>query len=158
MKTTKNELHQKAMKQMTTFTSEGLSIQAESKKIWKLLTPYHNGKPMPKIDVSTRGIKFDNDGTAWRFSGGSAGYADITEHRVWLKCSPDWEVIAHELVHLAVTRNHDKVFYNALRDVTQRRFKVRISFFEVTRYGYDVDRIIERQLHDLGVFSKKGTK
>lgn len=158
MKTANAELHKKIMKEITTLTSEGLNIQSEAKKIWKLLAPYHNGKPMPKIEVSTRGIKIDENGIAWFSFGGCAGYADLDEHRVWVKAQPDWLTLAHELNHLAVTANHDKVFYNALRDVTQRRFKIRISFFAVTRYGYEVDAIIERQLRDLGVFNKKEVK
>jgi predicted SprT family Zn-dependent metalloprotease len=154
------------LKQITTFTDEGFNIDKEAAKIWKLLMPYHNGKRMPEIIISTRGVNITPDGTAWIKQNGYMGLAYIAEHRIWLKANPTWETLAHELVHLAVGvrrgvsnyRAHDKVFYDCLRDVAQRRFKVRISFFEVTRYGYDVDAIIERQLHDLGVFNKKEVK
>jgi hypothetical protein len=38
------------------------------------------------------------------------------------------------------------VFYKALKDVCERRWKKRISFHEVTKYGYAVDYIIEKQI------------
>jgi hypothetical protein len=77
-----------------------------------------------------------------------------------LAAKPDWETLAHELVHVAVgvrqgiqnRKAHDKVFYDCLRDVAQRRFKIIVSFHEVRRYGYDVDYIISRQLREKNVY------
>jgi len=143
----------KQIKRVQTFGREGFHIEREAKKIWKLLEPYHNGKSFPKIQMQERGLTVEGE-TVWRSTGGVAGLAYIGENKIWLKVFPDWETLAHELCHLAVgvrkglqnRRAHDKVFYDCLRDVAQRRFKVTISFYEVTKYGYAVDRIIERQL------------
>lgn len=157
------------IKRISTIGAEGFVIAKEAEKIWKLLAPYHGGRRLPEIEISTRGVTVDEEGRAWQRAGGHAGLAYIGRHRIWLKSSPSWGTLAHELVHLAVgvrqgetnRRAHDKVFYDCLRDVAQRRFKVTISFYKVTRYGYEVDGIICSQLRALGVyeiFKKKETK
>jgi hypothetical protein len=152
--------HKKNMiKNVQTIGFEGFNIQNEAKKIWKLLTPYHNGKEFPKIEMQNRGFEVQGERLTWR-TGRHAGLAYIEQNKIWLKARPEWETLAHELVHLAVgvrkgvhnRRAHDKVFYDCLRDVCQKRFKVSISFYEVTKYGYIVDRIIEKQLYDMNVY------
>ena len=149
----------KAISRVQTFGAEGFHIEREAKKIWKLLEPYHNGKRFPKIEMQQRGLRVVDNGVAIK-QGKYAGLAYIDKNKIWLRANPEWETLAHELAHLAVgvrqgehnRRAHDRVFYNCLRDVTQRRFKVRISFSDVTRYGYAVDHIIEKQLNDLNVY------
>jgi hypothetical protein len=149
-----------AMKRVTTFGREGYTIEKEATKLWKLLEPYHKGRRRPKIEMMTRGCGVSADGTVWQSAGGAAGLADYDRWTVMLKVGPNYETLAHELVHMAVgTRGrrgrrdvHDRVFYNCLKDVLERRFKIRISFYEVSRYGYEVDGIIETQLYEKDVF------
>lgn len=110
--------------------------------------------------MMTRGCRVDREGLVWQGIGGAAGLADYNRWTVMLKVAPSYETLAHELVHFAVgTRGvrgrrevHDRVFYNCLKDVLERRFKIHISFYEVSRYGYEVDGIIEEQLYEKDVF------
>lgn len=137
-----------------TFGLEGFHIETEARKIWKLLTPYHNGKALPTIAVQDKGFTVKGDRVEWHMRS-IAGYAQIERNHIWLKANPTWKTLAHELVHVAVgvrqgehnRKAHDKVFYDCLRDVTQRRFNISISFFTVKRYGYEVDGIIQTQLN-----------
>ncbi|NBV84471.1 hypothetical protein EBR57_10200, partial [bacterium] len=73
-----------------------------------------------------------------------------------------WGILLHELTHMAVgvrypkgrdgrCSAHDEKFYKAQKDVAERRWKTRISFYEVTKYGYNVDEIILSQLRKQGV-------
>lgn len=159
-KKAKVQHRQKAIKQVQTFGHEGFHIEKEAKKIWKLLEPYHNGKPLPKIEMQQRGYTVHEDGGIGIRTGRVSGLAYYWESRIWLAADPEWGTLAHELVHVAVgvrrgvqnRKAHDKVFYDCLRDVTQRRFKIIISFHEVTRYGYEVDHNITRQLRTKNVF------
>lgn len=148
------------MKKASTTGYEHFNIKKEAVVIWRLLEPYHkNRRPMPSIRIETRGCWVDQEGRLWKGSG-VLGHADYEANEIMLKPTPDWGTLAHELVHMAVgsrwkngqQESHDRIFYNCLRDVAQRRFKCRISFYEVTRYGYIVDQIIERQLFELGVY------
>jgi hypothetical protein len=150
----------KAIGKVQTFGLEGFHIKKEAQKIWKLLEPYHKGKAFPEIAMQQRGYTVHEDGRVGYRVGSYAGLAYIGENRIWLGANPRWGTVAHELVHLAVgvrrgvqnSKAHDKVFYDCLRDVTQRRFKIVISFHEVTRYGYAVDWNIRRQLVEKNVF------
>ena len=151
----------KAIGKVQTFGRQGFHIEKEAKKIWKLLEPYHNGKAFPKITMQQRGYTVRKDGGVSYSVGSYAGLAYIHENRIWLSANPEWGTVAHELVHLAVgvrrgvqnSKAHDKVFYDCLRDVTQRRFKIVISFHEVTRYGYAVDWNMRRQLVEKNVYT-----
>jgi|LakMenEpi03Aug12_release.lakeMendotaPanAssembly.Ray.scaffolds.fasta_scaffold01021_44 hypothetical protein len=149
-----------AMKRVTTIGREKYNIEKEAAKLWKLLEPYHKGARQPRIEMMTRGCRVDREGLVWQGIGGAAGLADYNRWTVMLKVAPSYETLAHELVHFAVgTRGvrgrrevHDRVFYNCLKDVLERRFKIHISFYEVSRYGYEVDGIIEEQLYEKDVF------
>lgn len=138
-----------------------MNVKREARKLWKLLETYHGGKPMPtnfKLEVHKGQRKI--------------GYAKFNGSEVMLRRTGDvirdWETLAHELVHVAVKyrkvngnyKMHDKVFYDALRDITQRRWKTQISFYHVSKYGYEVDRYIEKQLKEAGVvkFKPRPTK
>ena len=142
------------IKKATTFGWEGFRIEHEADKIWKLLEPYHQGVRRPRIEVTAKGARLYESGHFFVPTKHVAGVAYISQGKIWLDANPTWEVLAHELVHMAVgvrqglknRQAHDKVFYDCLRDVTQRRFKVTISFFTVTRYGYAVDALIQNQL------------
>lgn len=126
-------------------------IHEEAEKIWKLMQPYHNGKPLPKINIAR--------GKNW---GSQYGYAESTFRHIQVNVDRDqtpersqrvWQVLAHELCHCAVPpikRNgardvHSREFYHCLRDIWQRRWKCEISFATVSTWGYSVDHIITRQ-------------
>ena len=149
-----------AMRRVTTIGREGYKIEKEAAKLWKLLEPYHKGARQPKIEIMTRGCRVSDDGFVWQNLSNVAGYADYDRYTVVLKIAPEYETLAHELVHFAVGSRykngirqvHDRTFYNCLKDVLERRFKIRISFCEVSRYGYNVDAIIEKQLSEKDVF------
>jgi hypothetical protein len=149
-----------AMKRVTTFGREKYNIEKEAAKLWKLLEPYHKGRRQPRIEMVTRGCRVDHDGLVWQGISGVAGLADYERWTIILKIAPSYETLAHELVHMAVGSrgrlgrrdHHDRVFYNCLKDVLERRFKIRLSFYEVSRYGYEVDGIIEEQLYEKDVF------
>lgn len=152
----------KRIQQAAKRTHEGIAIAPEAKRLWRLLEPYHKGAPLPAVEVSTRGV-YEADGLLWSRGGGYAGLAYLGEGRIWLKAGCEWGTLAHELVHMAVgTRrtatgrrcSHDKVFYYALKDLAERRWKVPISYYGVTQWGYTVDRLLRRQLREAGVFAK----
>jgi hypothetical protein len=131
-------------------------IHAEAEKIWKLMQPYHKGKPLPKINIA-RG----------RNHGSQYGYAQSSWNNIQVNVDRDqtvsrskrvWEVLAHELCHCAVpptrrldkTRDvHSREFYGCLKDVWQRRWKCEISFAKVSTWGYSVDYIIQGQAEHL---------
>ena len=135
-----------------------MNINAEAKKIWKLLEPWHKGKPLPPIHI------LPHEG-ADGFVRGRYGWAHVSQpwRGIKLKKIPEqnffWLALVHELTHMAVgsRRNdnggkcwHDREFYMAMREVTQRRWKVKISFAKVGKWGYDVDAMMREQLKEQG--------
>lgn len=142
-----------AKKRVSKFGQYGMPIQKEAERIWKLFEPYHRGRSMPNVRISFAASSIDENGDVWS-RGGVLGHASYSKHEVMLKPGVRWETLAHELCHLAVGYRykngrrvaHDEVFYKALKDVTERRFKMRIDFSQVTKYGYEVDWIIEKQI------------
>ena len=138
-----------------------MNVKREARKLWKLLERYHGGRPMPtnfKIETHKGQRKL--------------GHAYYDGREILLRRTgdvvQDWEVLAHELCHVAVKRMrtngkkgvHDKYFYDALRHATAARWKTRISFYGVTKYGYCVDMMIVKQLREQGVvkFKPRPTK
>jgi hypothetical protein len=150
------------LKRLSTTTVEGYKLKSEAERLWKLLANHHGGKRLPTFETSTRGVTVDSDGQAWMRSGGLAGRAYRGANHIWLKAGYDWHTLAHELVHCAVgvryaetnAKAHDEVFYYALKDLTERRFKVDINFSKVRRWGYDVDDIMRSQCRALRVHAK----
>ena len=139
--------------------NSGFKIKSEAERIWNLFEPYHKGAKMPKIFVELHGLEFRRlqDGGVQILGGrGNAGEARYHLNEVMIKPNVGWGTLAHELCHFAVGsryengryKSHDEVFYKALKDVSERRWKVRISFAEVTKYGYVVDGIIRSQIHE----------
>ena len=130
-------------------------IYNEAEKIWKLMQPYHNGKPLPRIIIAR--------GKNWGSQGGHAQrYSNEIQVNVDRDQSPNrsrrvWEVLAHELCHKAVppiyrngsTDVHSREFYHCLRHAWQKRWKCEISFATVSTWGYSVDHIIQRQAEHL---------
>ena len=131
-------------------------IEKEAARIWKLMTPYHNGKPLPTINI----VRAQNRGRQY----GHAAYlrntiqVNVDKDQSAYRSKRVWEVLAHELAHCAVPPKHtggvnrdthSKEFYYCLRDAWQKRWKCSISFFEVSKWGYSVDYIIEKQASHL---------
>ena len=141
-----------------------MNINSEAKKIWKLLTPYHGGKPMPPIEVT-----FDDQR-------GRNGWAYISQpwRGVVVKKTDDivtfYNILVHELTHMAVGvravhgqwnkkhQAHDREFYMAMRDVYQKRWKIAMSFSKVTKWGYNVDDLIRTQMREQDVIKFKPRK
>lgn len=131
-------------------------IQKEAERIWKLMIPFHKGKPLPKINI----VRGQNRGAQY-------GHAEYLRNTIQVNVDRDqsvyrsrrvWEVLAHELAHCAVPPKltngtsrdvHSKEFYQCLREVWQKRWKCSISFFEVSTWGYSVDYIIGKQASHL---------
>ena len=130
-------------------------IHNEAQKIWKLMQPYHNGKPLPRI-VIARGKNWGSQyGHAQRYS--NEIQVNVDRDQTPDRSKRVWEVLAHELCHKAVPpirRNdawdvHSREFYHCLRDAWQKRWKCEVSFATVSTWGYSVDYIIQRQARHL---------
>jgi hypothetical protein len=138
----------------------GMIIDRETARLWKLLAKIpttllkvrrtisrvtHN-KP-PKVVLFKKGWRVDEQQRVWH-SGTLLGQA----HQSGLiKVAPNvsWETLAHEIIHCAGYRGHDRAFYYALKWLTETRFKIIVDYSKVTRYGYAVDRMIEQQIDDI---------
>jgi len=126
-------------------------INKEAERIWRLMTPYHNGKPLPKINI----VRAQNRGRQHGFALQNSIQVNVDRDQTIQRSKRVWEVLAHELAHCAVppkaTANskrddvHSKEFYQCLREVWQKRWNCTISFHEVSTWGYSVDYIIQRQ-------------
>lgn len=134
----------------------GMPIQKEAERIWKLFEPYHRGRQMPSIRVTWKRSTIDEQGRIVTKSM-IQGLANYGMHEVILKPRPSWGTLAHELCHFAVGYRygesgrraaHDEVFYRALKDIYEKRWKKPMDWSKVTKYGYAVDGIMERQIFD----------
>jgi len=140
----------------------GMPLKKECARLWKMLAkmpPTLHGagraisivttsKP-PRIKLMERGWEVVTVGDEQLISGVDAGYAYMGRGFITIKPCVSWETLAHEIIHMAGYRYHDEAFYKALKWLTERRFKMRIDFSTVTRYGYATDRLIKSQIHDL---------
>lgn len=137
-----------------------MNINAEAKKIWKMLEPWHKGKPLPPVHI----VK--NTGR------GRVGWAHVSQQwkGIYVKKTSNqidfWTTLLHELTHMAVGSRkgeatrcwHDREFYMAMREVTQNRWKCKISYAKVGKWGYDVDKIIRVQLREQDALKFKPRK
>lgn len=126
-----------------------MHVKREAKRLWTLLKPYHKGAPMPTIDLRVAPPHGQSQvGTAYYHSNRITVITNRDVVEVWL-------TLLHELTHIAVKsrdgRHHDGKFYNTMKDVTERRWKIDISYRDVTRWGYNVDALIKEQLREKGV-------
>ena len=144
-------------KRASKFGSNSMPIQKELDRLWKLAEPYHQNnkaKPSVRIDWSRSTIR---DGRVWT-SSSRLGVASHMYNRITLKPFESWGTLAHEVCHIAIgyrrsdtgrAQSHDEVFYKALKDLYQRRWKRQMNWSAVTRFGYEVDSIMESQIGDL---------
>jgi len=138
----------------------GMPIERETARLWKLLAKMpttlegatrtishvtHN-KP-PKVVLFTKGWRVDEQHEVWH----SGKLLGLAVHSGLIQVAPNvsWETLAHEIIHCAGYRKHDRAFYWALKWLTERRFGIIVDFSQVTRYGYAVDWIIEHQINDI---------
>lgn len=141
-----------------TTLGDGLPVASEAARIWRILRKHHGAVgPVPRIERPKVHVE-KRDGELWAWGSQRGSYAHTTDGFISLRIGASWETLAHELVHMADRRlntpwliderrrPHDEWFYKTLRDVCQRRWRIDISFAEVTRYGYAVDQIIGRQI------------
>jgi len=128
-------------------------IHKEAERLWRLMKPYHNGRPIPEINI----VRAQNRGAQYGHAYYSTIQVNVDRDQTIQRSKRVWEVLAHELVHCAVppkhTGNskrdvHSKEFYQCLREVWQKRWNCTISFHEVSTWGYSVDYIIQRQAED----------
>jgi hypothetical protein len=146
----------------------GMNIKNETARLWRMIKKMpqevewgrrgsrtvSTRKP-PKVVLMKRGWSVDKDGQVWTRIGGYAGLA--YGNHISIKPGVSWETLAHEIIHCAGFRGHDETFYAALKWLTEKRFGIKIDFSSVTRYGYDVDRLIDYQIEDVveAEFEKK---
>jgi hypothetical protein len=142
----------------------GFDLQKEAKRIWKQLEQWHGGAPLPKIEVRVADIRHidikDGKTNVWMKMVARSGVAFTHEkpQRIRLEAGVTPHTLAHELVHCAdyiAHRSsfrgdyHGERFYRMLKHALEKRWKIRISFAQVTRWGYEVDDIIEYQTRSL---------
>lgn len=156
----------KAMSQETKNIKKRNDIfQKEAEKLWELFSPYTN-RSLPKIKIVYTRQNWGESG--WWDGYNTATIRIIRNHEGGVGA---WEVLAHELCHAAYRSTHGKgnegghgeTFYKMLRDVTERRWKVRIQgWHEINgatssskSWGYKVDSIIRRSLTEQGVVGLK---
>lgn len=137
-----------------TYLAGGLEIAVEADKIWRILQDM--GAPLarktrerPLIESKTpsRGIvTIKADGTqtlsAYMRPGSALGRAYLAQGFIRLYGQCDWHTLAHELVHMALPFEvgHSRRFYDTLRTVIERRWKVTLDVSKApARYGYAWD-------------------
>lgn len=136
-------------------------FQKEAEKIWELFSPYTN-RAMPKIKVVY--TRQNRGESGWWDGYNTATVRILRNDNGGVRA---WEVLAHELCHAAYRSTHGRgnegghgeTFYKMLRDVTERRWKVRIEGWHNINgttsssksWGYKVDSIILRSLKQQGV-------
>lgn len=139
----------------------GMPLKKECARLWKMLakmpptlhgarraiSTVTNSKP-PRIQLMERGWRVNSEGELF-INSGYAGLAYMGRGLITVKPNVSWGTLAHEIIHMAGYQFHDADFYEALKWLTERRFKTRIDFSTVTRYGYAIDHLIRAQIRDL---------
>ena len=149
-----------AQRKWSTVGEYDMNIERETSRLWKLFakmpptmlkasTAIGKSKRLdpPKVAVKQKNWNVDREGRTW--SSGALGYAYTGQHRIAVSPKVSWVTLAHEIVHCAGYHYHDRAFYNALKWLTETRFKTSIDYSKVTRYGYAIDRMIEQQTDDI---------
>lgn len=117
----------------------GFDVGKEATRLWRILQK-QEAKPkrsMPSIKV------------VQRKRSSSSGHYEIGHH-VQLNLGTNsidaWETLAHELVHAIGYRGHGHDFYQCLKQLTETRWKIRVSSYEWGRAGYNNDWNLIEQL------------
>lgn len=146
----------------------GMNIKRETARLWKMLNKIPQTlegatrtksvvtrHKAPTVKLMKRGWRIDDSDRLW-VSSRAAGIAYGTH--ISIAPNVTWETLAHEIIHCAGYYGHDRAFYHALKWLTETRWKMIIDFSPVTRYGYEVDWIISKQIDDKvrAEFQKEG--
>jgi len=139
-------------------------FQKEAERLWELFGA-HSHRPMPKLRIVYTRQKRGESGWC---DGATATIRVMRGHEGGVRA---WEVLAHELCHAAYRSvhgrgnegGHGETFYKMLRDVTERRWKVRIDGWHTINghtatskaWGYKVDSIIINSLEKQGIVGLK---
>jgi hypothetical protein len=126
-------------------TGETVDARREIAKVWRAarkVEPRLAEEP-PKL-VASRG-------------GGS--YAYTYHHKIHLGKGAGWSTLVHEVAHFVQAKRglalrsdgkravHDRAFYYGMKEVMEQLVPgLRISFYRVTSWGYNVDTVIAQQL------------
>jgi len=132
-------------------------FEKEADRIWNLFYPEGTFRKRPSIKIvfsrnrGCSGVNYGGSSILLRISRTSSGGADV------------WETLAHELCHSVVPTSskngsHGKPFYVALKNVVEKRWKVRMDWSSINGYtdsshswGYKVDWLMRAQLEKAGV-------
>lgn len=131
-------------------------FEKEADRIWSLFYPEGTFRKRPLIRIvfsRSGGCSGVNYGSSIliRIGRRSSGGADV------------WETLAHELCHSVIPTSakngsHGKPFYVALKNVVEKRWKVRMDWSSINGYtdsshswGYKVDWLMRAQLEKAGV-------
>ena len=131
-------------------------FEKEADRIWSLFYPEGTFRKRPPITIvfSRRG------GCSGVNYGGSIL---LRIDRSYSGGVSEWETLAHELCHSVVPTSskngsHGKAFYVALKNVIEKRWKVRMDWSSINGYtdsshswGYKVDWLMRAQLKKAGV-------
>ena len=127
----------------------GFDVRKEATKLWTQMSKQNESRElsprrMPRLAQMPTIILHQCNRE------GSSGLFYRGEYKITLSLGRDtvdaWQTLAHELNHAAGFEFHDRLFYNSLKVIIEKRWKTRISFYEVTRYGYAVDYMMRDQL------------
>lgn len=140
-------------------TKQQRLFEKEADRIWRLLHPNGTSRKRPPVKVvysRTRGAS-----GLWN---GYEALVRIPKQPVsgyaWHSDEWVWSTLAHELCHAATGRrhgegSHGRAFYQALKGVCEKRWKVRIDYSFVNgrtdsshSWGYKVDYAILKQLRE----------
>lgn len=148
-----------ALRHYKTHGADNLPIAAETARLWRLLAKMPStlsGAPLahrivkqhaaPTVKIHFRNARITDDGALIKTH--CKGWAWYDSREIILGAGASWELLAHEIIHCAGYRGHDRAFYMALRWLTEARWKMTLNFCTVTKYGYAVDRLIESQIKD----------
>jgi hypothetical protein len=149
-----------ALRHYKTHGADNLPIAAETARLWRLLAKMPStlsGAPLahrivkqhpaPTVTVHFRSARIDDAGNLHTTA--NRGWATYATREISLGAGASWQLLAHEIIHCAGFRGHDRAFYMALRWLTEARWKMTLNFCTVTKYGYAVDRLIESQIKDI---------
>jgi len=132
-------------------------FEKEADRIWSLFYPEGTWRKRPRIKIvfarnrGCSGVNYGGSNILIRIGRTSSGGVS------------EWEVLAHELCHSVVPTSlkngsHGKAFYVALKNVIEKRWKVRMDWSSINGFtdsshswGYKVDWLMRAQLEKLQV-------
>jgi len=127
----------------------GFDLEKEADKLWKQIIKQNNKgelRPIRKLWITTKPTIIVHQCNRMASSGSYYTGTHTITLSLGRNTAEAWETLAHELNHSIGLMGHDEKFYKSLKAIVEKRWNTRISFYEVGRYGYEVDAIILGQL------------